>query len=73
MMSRTMDDIMKRITQSPFASFAPESEWLAVDKHFTNNCRTLREYFGGLIDAKKKAKDVNSQDIVSLLLQDENY
>lgn len=72
-MSRTMDDIMKRITQSPFASFAPESEWLAIDKHFVNNCRTLRGYFGGLIDAKKKAKDLNAQDIVSLLLQDENY
>ena len=72
-MSRLMDDVMKRITQSPFAAVSPESEWLAIDKHYANNCRTLRGYFGGIIDKIKQTKDANAQDIVSLLLQDENY
>lgn len=72
-MSRLMDDVMKRITQSPFAAVSPESEWLAIDKHYANNCRTLRGYFGDIIDKIKQKKDTNAQDIVSLLLQDENY
>ena len=51
----------------------PDSEWLTVDKHYAINCRTLRQYFGNIIDNRKKEKDENAQDIVSLLLQDENY
>ena len=57
-MNNLMEDIMKRMTQSPFASMAPETEWLAIDKRDAENCRTIRGYFGKIIDERKKSKDL---------------
>ena len=68
-----LEDVMTRITSSPMASFNPESEFFTVDKRFADNCRAVRGYFAKIINDKKQAKDSNAQDIVSILLQDENY
>ena len=57
-MNNLAEDVMQRMTQSPFAAISPESEWLAIDKRFAENCRTLRSYFGKIIDERKKNKDL---------------
>ena len=53
-MSIILEEIMQKVTSSPFASFNTKSELLAIDKHFCKNYWTLREYFGAIIDSRKK-------------------
>lgn len=72
-MNLILSDVLIKLSSSPTASFAPEMEWFAADKRFAENCRALRGYYAGIINDKKAANDPNAQDIVSILLQDENY
>ena len=48
-------------------------ELLAVDKYYLANCYNMRDYFRKIVEDKKSAMNKEAADIVSLLLQDENY
>ena len=49
-------------------------ELLAVDKYYLANCYNMRDYFRKIVEDKKAAINKGeAADIVSLLLQDENY
>ena len=75
-MDGIVDDITYRLSMNPFlymGDFA-ETEIFALDKHYLENCRSSRQFFRDIINDKKAQKDKSTaKDIVSLLLQDENY
>ena len=46
---------------------------LPTDKYYFKNCLTIRSFIGSIIDEKKAVKNSNASDVISLILQDENY
>lgn len=75
-MDRIMPDIMSRVVGNPLIAIFP---WLmdkpltASDRRYFANCKTLRDFIRGIIVEKKKTKDPESGDFISLILEDPNY
>lgn len=71
-----MKDMIARVSTNPFISintaFA-EKELFTVDTRFFANAKVLRDFIRNIIDERKANNDPEAFDIISLLLQDENY
>mmetsp|Transcript_17415 Transcript_17415/g.22018 ORF Transcript_17415/g.22018 Transcript_17415/m.22018 type:complete len:142 (-) Transcript_17415:532-957(-) len=55
-------------------SYFCDAEIFAADKYYCANSRVCRDYLRKIIDDRKKQGiDADAEDVLSLLLQDENY
>ena len=73
---KLLTDIMARIMKNPLVmmhEYFADNAILSSDKYYFKNCLTIRSFIGSIIDEKKAAKNPDASDVISLILQDENY
>jgi len=73
---KLLTDIMIRLMKNPLVmthEYFTDHEVFSTDKYYFKNCQTIRSFIGSIIDEKKAVKDTNASDVISLVLQDENY
>ena len=73
---KLLTDIMARIMKNPLVmmhEYFADNAILSTDKYYFKNCLTIRSFIGSIIDEKKAAKNPDASDVISLILQDENY
>ena len=75
-MDLIFSDVMTRITKNPLILMkmaSMETEMMASDRRFVQNCREIRNFIGQIIDEKKASKLMDPSDFLAVLLQDESY